>query len=31
MAENDLATQEAKASVTVIFTMMDQINSISAR
>ena len=30
MADNDLATQEAKASATVIFTMMDQINSAPA-
>ena len=31
MAETDLATHEAKASVTVIFNMLDQINSIPAR
>ena len=31
MADNDLATQEVKASATVIFTMMDQIISVPAR
>ena len=31
MADDDLVTQEAKASVSMIFTMMNQINSILAR
>ena len=31
MADDDLATQEAKASATIIFTMMHHINSVPAR
>ena len=31
MADDDMATQEAKASATMIFTMMNQIDSLSAR
>ena len=31
MADDDLSTQEAKASTTMIFTMMHHINSVPAR
>ena len=31
MADDDLATQEAKASATIIFTVMHHINSVPAR
>ena len=31
MADDDLATQEAKASATILLTMMHHINSVPAR